>query len=120
MKNVFSRIGYTCAFGFAIAGSMLAGAIHPVTVTLAHPVTIGSTTLPSGDVTISAIEINDGNGYVVMRSQTGQTVTLPAQKSDTLTPGKTELTLQKDGNAWRLEKVSINGDNGGYQFFDEK
>lgn len=120
MKNVFSRIGYTCAFSFAIAGSMLAASFHPVTVTLAHPVTIGSTTLPSGDVTISAIDINDGNGYVVMRSQTGQTVTLPAQKSDSAAPGKTELTLQKDGDAWRLEKLSVNGDGTGYQFLDEK
>ena len=120
MKNAFSRIGYTCVFGFAIAGAMLAAPIHSVNLTLPHAVTVGSTTLPEGQVTVSTVEMNDGNGYLVVRSESGMAVTLPAQKVDFVEPGKTQITLQKDGNSWHFGKLSINGDTAGYQFTDER
>lgn len=71
MKNAFSRIGYTCVFGFAIAGAMLAAPIHSVNLTLPHAVTVGSATLPEGPVTVSTVEMNDGNGYLVVRTESG-------------------------------------------------
>jgi hypothetical protein len=121
MKNAFSRIGQTCAFGVLMAGAMLAGSIDPVTVTLPHAVTVGSTTLPEGQYTLSAIDMNDGNEYFVMRSAHGPAIALSAQRIDGQDKAsKTQVTLEKDGDSWRLGKLFIQGNNNGFQFFDQK
>ncbi len=122
MKNAFSRIGQTCVFGVLMASAAFAGSVDRVTVTLPHAVTVGATTLPSGEYTLSAIDMGDGNEYFVMRSEHSATITLPAQKIDAAeSAGKTEVTIQKDGDSWRLDKVFVHGsDNSGYQFLDQK
>jgi hypothetical protein len=121
MKNAFARIGQTCAFGLVVAGAMLAGSISPVTVNLPHDVTVGSTTLPSGQYTITSIDMRDGNEYFVVRPEHGAAVTLPAYKIDARdVANKTEVTLQKDGSAWRLDKIFVQGDANAYQFEDQK
>jgi hypothetical protein len=122
MKNAFSRIGQTCVFGVLMAGAMFAGSVNRVTVTLPHAVTVGATTLPSGEYTLSAIDMGDGNEYFVIRSGNTPAITLPAQKIDASeAAGKTQVTLQKDGDLWHLDKVFVHGsDNSGYQFLDQK
>lgn len=122
MKNAFSRIGQTCVFGVLMAGAMFAGSVERVTVTLPHAVTVGATTLPSGEYTLSAIEMGDGNDYFVIRSGNGPAVTLPAQKIDAAEiADKSQFTLQKDGDLWRLDKLFVHGnDNTGYRLIDQK
>ena len=65
MTNAFSRMGRMCAsviFGGALlAGSLFAG--QTVYVTLPHAVTVGSTTLPSGQYSLTTLEMSDGNEY---------------------------------------------------------
>jgi hypothetical protein len=117
MKKAFALIGQTCAFGLLIAGSMLAGMVNPVTVTLPHDVTVGSTLLPSGQYTISSVDMSDGNEFFVVRNAQGAAITLPAYKIDARDlPNKTRVTIQKDGNTWRLDKLFVAGDATGYQF----
>jgi hypothetical protein len=122
MKNAFSRIGQTCVFGVLMAGAMFAASVERVTVTLPHAVTVGATTLPSGEYTLSAIDMGDGNDYFVIRSEHGPAVTLPAQKIDAAEiTDKTRITIQKDGDLWRLDKLFVHGDeNSGFQLVDQK
>jgi hypothetical protein len=130
MKNAFSRMGQTCAstiFKGAIAGALATGAlfaasISPVKVTLPEAVTVGSTTLPSGEYTISSVDLNDGNSWFVVRSDRGQAITtLHAQRiNPTASEHKTRVTLEKDGAAWHFDKLFIRGDESGYQFTDQK
>ncbi len=130
MKNAFSRMGQTCASTIlkgAIAGGLAAGAlfaasISPVKVMLPEAVTVGSTTLPSGEYTISSVDLNDGNSWFVVRSERGQAITtLHAQRiNPSASSDKTQVTLEKDGDAWRFDKLFIRGDKSGYQFTDWK
>jgi hypothetical protein len=122
MKNAFSRIGQTCVFGVLMAGAMFAGSVSRVTVNLPHAVTVGAATLPSGEYTLSAIDMGDGVEYFVMRSEHGPAVTLSAQRIDASeAAGKTQITLQRDGDSWRLDRLFVHGsDNSGYQFVDQK
>jgi hypothetical protein len=120
MKNAFSRIGSTCVLGVLIAGTIFAGSVDKVTVTLPHAVTVGATTLPSGEYTFTSVDMNDGNAYFVMRSDRGEAIALSAQKIDPQTSDKSEVTLQKDGDAWHLDKIFIAGSATGFQFADQK
>lgn len=121
MKNAFSRIGQTCVFGVLMASAMFAASVDRVTVTLPHAVTVGATTLPSGTYNLSAIDMGDGSEYFVMRSEHGLAVTLSAMKIDpSEAAGKTQITIQKDGDLWHLDKLFVHGDNNAYQFFDQK
>ena len=74
------------------------------------------------EYTLSAIDMGDGNEYFVMRSEHGPTVALSAQRIDAAeAAGRTEVTIQKDGDSWHLDKVFVHGsDNSGYQFLDQK
>jgi hypothetical protein len=130
MKNAFSRMGQTCAStilkgaiaGVLATGALFAAATGPVKVTLPQAVTVGSTTLPSGEYTLSSVDTNDGNSWFVVRAESGQAITtLRAQR---INPGasddKTQVTLEKDGNAWHFNKLFIRGDESGYQFTDQK
>jgi hypothetical protein len=72
MKNAFSRIGRRCArlagAGGLLTGALLAGPLGPVTVLLPRAVTVGSTTLPSGQYTISGMNMSGGGEeYFLMR-----------------------------------------------------
>jgi hypothetical protein len=122
MKNAFSRIGQTCVFGVLMAGAMFAASVNRVTVNLPHAVTVGATTLPSGEYTLSSIDMGDGVEYFVMRSEHTPALTLSAVKIDAAeAEGKTQVTIQKDGDLWRLDKLFVHGsDNSGYQFIDQK
>jgi hypothetical protein len=125
MKNAFSRLGRTCArlgvAGGLLAGALLAGSPNPVTVTLPHAVTVGSTTLPSGQYTISSVNMGDGgDSYFIVRSANSPVVALPALKIDAPDQGKTEVVFTKDGDTWRFNKMFIEGEDIGYEFLNLK
>jgi hypothetical protein len=80
MKNFISRIALC---GTLAAGAIFAGQINEVKVTLPHSVTVGSTTLPSGSYTISAIEMAAGDEYFVVRGEKMAPVVLSAMKAVT-------------------------------------
>jgi hypothetical protein len=124
MKNAFSRIGRTCAqvamAGGLMAGVMFAGDVNPVTFTLPHAVTVGSTTLPGGQYTISSVEMGDGDDVFVVRSANSPTVSLMAQKIGAQDQDKTQVVFAKDGDTWHFDKLFIQGDDTGYQFVSVK
>ena len=121
MKNAFSRIGQTCVFGVLMASAMFAASVDRVTVTLPHAVTVGATTLPSGNIICRQSTWAMEAEYFVMRSEHGLAVTLSAMKIDpSEAAGKTQITIQKDGDLWHLDKLFVHGDNNAYQFFDQK
>lgn len=122
MKNAFMRFGLTCVFGGLLGVSALfAGQVNRVTLTLPHAVQVGSTTLPSGEYTISTILMSDGDEYFIVRGDHTPTVTLQAQKIDAETGvNQTEVVFSKDGSAWHFEKLFLKGDSTGYQFVNSR
>jgi hypothetical protein len=125
MKNAFLRIGRTCAQAAIasglLAGALLAGPMSPVTVTLPRAVTVGSTTLPSGQYTISSMDMGDGGDeFFTVRSPNTQAVTLQALRIDAKDQGRTQIVLMRDGDTWRLDKMFIEGEDLGYQFLNLK
>jgi hypothetical protein len=124
MKNVFARIGRTCAqvamAGGLMAGVMLAGEVNQVTVTLPHEVTVGATTLPSGQYTISTVDMAGGDELFVVRSAGGPTVSLLAEKIDAQDHDGSQVVFSKDGDSWHFDKLFIQGDDTGYQFVNVK
>ena len=123
MNNAFSRIGRTCA-RVALAGGLMAAGLfassHEVTVTVPHAVTIGSTTLPSGEYTISNLNMDNGDSYFLVRSASGAATTIQAQRIDSDDQSKTQVVFSKDGDTWRFDKMFLKGDNEGYQFVNLK
>lgn len=102
--------------GALIAGSMLAGTINQIDVTLPHDVTVGSVVLPTGHYTMNSFEMG-GEQVFVVRGDNGKTATLPAQ---TVLNGdsaaKTEVVFSKSGDTWRFDKLTVAGDGQSYQF----
>jgi hypothetical protein len=114
MKNLISRIAFG---GILAAASMFAAQIGDLKVTLPHSVTVGSTTLPSGTYTISAVEMAAGDEYFVVRGEKTTPVVLPAMKAENdTTAEKTAITFAHDGDTWRFEKISIAGESTSYEF----
>ena len=126
MKNAFSRIGRTCArvaaIGGLMGGLMASGlfAAREVTVTIPHDVTVGSTTLPGGEYTISDTHMPSGDEVFLIRSASGKAVTLQASKIDSNDQSKTEVVFTKDGDTWRFDKMFVQGEESGYQFVNVK
>jgi hypothetical protein len=89
-------------------------------VTLPYAVTVGSTTLPSGQYTISSVDMAGGNDLFVMRSPNSPAVSLLAQRIDGQDQNGTQVMLARDGDTWRLDKLFIQGDDTGYQFVNVK
>jgi len=106
--------------GGLMAGVMLAGAVNQVSVTLPHSVVVGSTTLPSGQYTISSLNMGDGEEYFVVRGN-GAAVTLPAQKIDAdPSADSTHILFSQEGSDWRFDKMYIKGLDTGFQFVNQK
>jgi hypothetical protein len=126
MKNAFVRFGRTCVSVVAVSGlaavALLAGQVSRVTVTLPHAVTVGSTTLPSGEYTISSVDMSDRDEYFIVRGDHTPTVTLTAHKIDSAPDlsGKTAVVFSQDGDQWHFDKLFVKGDDTGYQFLNAK
>lgn len=122
MKNTVNRFGRTIASllvgGSLMACALVAGTTSLVTVNLPHAVTVGTTTLPSGQYTISAMDMASGDDLFVIRSEKGTAVaTVQAQKVILSTHvDKTQVVLSKDGDIWSIEQLQIEGDGVSYQF----
>jgi hypothetical protein len=99
-----------------MACALFAAAPNTVTVTLPHAVTVGSATLPSGQYTISGMEMSDGKEYFVVRGAKTAPVTLKAQKIDAADGSKTQVIFSRDGEAWHFEKLFLEGDGTAYEF----
>jgi hypothetical protein len=125
MKNAFARFGRICVSvvvgtGLAAVG-LMAGSVNRVTVTLPHPVTVGSTTLPQGTYSISSLDMSDGSEYFIVRGDHTPSVTLQAQKIDADDQSdKTQVILTQDGSEWRFDKLFVEGVGTGYQFVNLK
>jgi hypothetical protein len=102
-----------------MAGALMAGSINPISVTLPHAVTVGSTVLPSGQYTMTSADTSDGNEYFVLRGAHTPTVTLPARKiaSDN---DATRVVLSQDGETWRFQKLFVSGGGAAYEFVNTK
>jgi hypothetical protein len=119
-KIAAAMIGTGLAASAAFAG--LNGAT--VNVTLSDPIVVGSRTLPSGDYTISEVELGAASVFV-FRNDNGDAAAV-ATASRTASPPernfygaseKTELTLSpsEDGTL-HLKDMFIEGDTAGYHF----
>lgn len=117
MKNAFARFGRTCVstlVGGALAACSLLAASNVVTVNLPQNVTIGSTTLPSGQYSISSLNSNGGDDMFVIRSEKGAVV-VQAQRTDApFGVEETRVVLAKDGDSWSIDKLIVDGR--AYQF----
>lgn len=122
MKNAFTRFGKSFVSLLVVGGVMTAGLFAATTavatVTLPHAVTVGNTTLPSGQYTISAVDMASGDDVFIIRADKGNAVaTLQAQKVILSTQAeKTQITVSKDGETWSLDKMVIEGADVSYQF----
>ncbi|MDP9170193.1 MAG: hypothetical protein M3N54_06225 [Acidobacteriota bacterium] len=115
------RAGYTCvsmliAGGLVAAGLFAGQSTAPVSVTLPHAVTVGNTVLPSGEYTISSIDMANGDEYFVIRSAHSPTVTLQAQKLAAGDDLATQVVFSKDGETWHFDKMFIQGTTKGSSF----
>jgi hypothetical protein len=99
-----------------MACALFAASPNTVTVTLPHAVTVGSTTLPSGQYTISGMEMSDGNEYFTVRGANTAAVTLQAQRIDAADGGKTQVVFSKDGESWHFGKLFLEGGGTAYEF----
>ena len=99
-----------------MACALFAASPNTVTVTLPHAVMVGSTKLPSGQYTISGLEMSDGNEYFVVRGATTAAVTLQAQRIEATEGSTTQVVFSKDGESWHFEKLSLEGDGTAYEF----
>ncbi len=124
--NALMRFGRTCVStviaGAVMAGGLLAGSLNPVKVTLPHAVTVGSTTLPTGDYTITTVSMSDGEQYFVVRGEKGPIATLPAMRIDASEQesSKTSVIFTQDGDQWKFDRLFIQGEDTGYQFVNSK
>lgn len=113
MNKLFSRMIMT---GIVAAGAMFAASFNEITVTLPHPVTVGSTTLQAGTYTLSPMEMSDGGEYFVVRGENATPVVIPVQKSDNLTAAKkTEITMSETATGWHFDKLTVQGDSTSYE-----
>jgi hypothetical protein len=99
-----------------MACALFAASPTTVTVTLPHAVTVGSATLPTGQYTISSVEMSDGNEYFVVRGAKTAPVTLQAQRIDAADSNKTHVIFSRDGESWHFGKLFLEGDGTAYEF----
>jgi hypothetical protein len=117
MKNAFSRIGSTCALLLA-AGAMFAATINPITVTLPYDVTVGSTTLPSGQYELTSFEMG-GEQFFTVHGDHTPSITLRTERLEE-DCDKTEVMLSKDGDKWHFNKLTIAGEGESFVFANAK
>ena len=98
-----------------MAGAIFAASPNTISVNLPHAVTVGSTTLPSGQYTMTAVPMSDGNDYFVVRNDK-TAVTLQAQRIEAADGNQTRVVFSKDGDAWHFDKLFVNGDQSAYEF----
>jgi type IV secretory pathway TrbL component len=117
LKNIGTKV-----FGAMIAAGLVAGAAFAadgttVTVTLPQAVVLGSTTLASGQYTITESSMANGSDVFVFRSGKGDVATAMAMRSaNPAVDQKTEVVLTNDHGTLHVDKLFIAGNSAGYQF----
>ncbi len=120
LKNIGTKLAAAMIATGLIAGAAFA-ADSTVKVTLPEAVSLGGTTLASGQYSITETTLVGGASIVVFRDEKGDTTTAVAQR--TAEPGvdqKTEVVLSHAAGKLHLDKMFIEGDSVGYQFADSK
>lgn len=123
MNNAFARIGRRVSAvvaGGLIAASLYAGTGSTINITLPHAVEVGSTVLPSGNYTLSSVEVSSGTKMFVVRPESGNPVTLQAHRIDADSSEQTRVEFNTEGDAWRFSKLFIGGESTGYEFVGSK
>ena len=119
--NAFKTLGTKFAAAIIatslVAGAAFAAAGSVVTVTLPQAVTLGNSTLASGEYKVTEFSMADGSSMFVFRSEKGETTSAMAMKN--ADPGfdqKTAVVLSNAGGTLHLDKMFIEGQATGYQF----
>jgi hypothetical protein len=107
-----------CAAALAIAGTARAqSSIDRITAQLTVPVSAAGATLPAGECTIQVLRGSSDAVTLVMRSQSGQVVSLLANRfndRESDTNGRANLVLNRHGNEYQLDKIIL-PDHTGFQ-----
>ena len=119
--NAFKTLGTKFAAAIIatglVAGAAFAGTGAVVTVTLPQAVTLGSSTLASGEYKVTEFTMADGSSMFVFRSDKGEATSAMAMKNaDPAVDQKTEVVLSNSGGTLHLDKMFIEGQATGYQF----
>jgi hypothetical protein len=62
------------------------------------------------------METSDGIDYFVVRGVNTAPIVLPTQKVEGNTATKTAVSFSEQGDTWRFEKLSVEGENTSYEF----
>jgi len=120
LKNIGSKLAAAVVATGLIAGSAF-GAGSVITVNLPDAVNVGSTTLASGQYTITEYSVASGRSLFVFRSDKGDTATVMGSRiADAPEAQKTAVVLSNEGGSLHLDKLFIEGDQTGIQFADSK
>ena len=119
--NAFKTLGTKFAAAIIatglVAGAAFAGTGSTVTVTLPQAVTVGSSTLASGEYKVTEFTMADGGSIFVFRSEKGESTSAVAMKNaDPVVDQKTEVVLSNATGTLHLDKLFIAGQSAGYQF----
>ena len=119
LKSIATKVVTTMIATGLIAGAAFAA--DSVTVTLPQAVSVGNTTLASGQYTITETTNSGGTSMFVFRSDKGETTSAIAERiAEPSSDQKTEVVLSHEGGTLHLDKMFIEGDATGYQFASAK
>ena len=120
LKNIGSKLAAAVVATGLIAGTAF-GAGSVITVNLPDAVNVGSTTLASGQYTITEYSVSSGRSLFVFRSDKGDTATVMGSRTaDAPEAQKTAIVLSNEGGSLHLDKLFVEGDQTGIQFADTK
>ena len=125
LRNAGTKIA-AAMIGTGLAASAAFAALggSTVNVTLPDPVVVGSQTLPSGDYTISQVQVGAENVFV-FRNDSGDAAAVvmathtetPPDRNSNGASQKTEVTLSpNEDGTMHLKDMFIEGDSAGYHF----
>ena len=121
LKSLATKLTIAVVATGLVAGAAFASAGSTVTVNLPEAVTVGSTSLASGQYTITEYSISSGRSLFVFRSDKGDTASVVGSKTaDASDDQKTSVVLSKEGGTLHVDKMFIAGDASGYQFAESR
>jgi len=121
LKNIGTKFAAVVIATGLVAGAAFAASGATVKVTLPEAVSIGNTTLASGEYTITESTISGGASLFVFRDAKGDTASAVALKTaEPSNDQKTQVVLSNTGGTLHLDKMFIEGNSAGYQFSEVK
>jgi hypothetical protein len=120
LKNIGTKLAAAVVATGLIAGAAF-GAGSVVTVNLPEAVSVGNTTLASGQYTITEFSVASGRSLFVFRSDKGETASIMGSRTaDAPDAQKTAVVFSNEGGTLRADKLFIEGEQTGIQFADSK